>query len=147
MLKTLQFAFEIARTRWCTSLALTCTLAAFLQGFSAGVNAADGVEKLEREASFHIKSGSLESALIQFSAQSGIQVVLSTRVTGISATAIDGRRNAREVLTTLLNTTGLTFAIVGDTVTVYAVERKVHPTAVSPLDDPSKTAPDTSHPH
>jgi hypothetical protein len=144
--RQLRFTVEFPRVRWRVAFAVTCMLATFLQGSSAAVNAADRLETLEREASFHIESGSLESALIQFSRQSGIQVVLSTRVTGILVPAIDGRRNAREVLVTLLDTTGLTFDIVGETVTVYAVP-KVRPAAVSPVDDPSKNAPETGHRH
>jgi hypothetical protein len=145
VLGPLRFTVELPRVRWCVVFTLTCALAAFLQGSAAAVDAVDHTEKLEREATFHIESGSLESALIQFSRQSGIQVVLSTRVTDISVLAIDGRRNVREVLKTLLSTTGLTFDIVGETVTVYAVATKVHPTVASPIDDPSKNAPETGH--
>ena len=93
------------------------------QGCLAAVNAADRLETLERESFFHIESGPLESALIQFSRQSGIQVVLTTRVTGIWVPAVDGRRNAREALIALLNTTGLTFDVVGETVTVSAARK------------------------
>lgn len=76
------------------------------------------VVKLEREASFHIPSGSLESALIQFSRQAGIQVVISARVAEISVAAIEGHLSARAVLATLLNGTGLAYRLVGNTVTI-----------------------------
>jgi hypothetical protein len=141
VLRRLRFRIDSARMRWRAVFALSCFLAAF-QGASAAVKAADHLDKLERQVSFHIEPGPLESALIQFSAQSGIQVVLSARITGMSVTAIDGRRNAREVLTALLNTNGLTFAIVGETVTVYALDAKIRPTAVSPTGDPTKNAPE-----
>jgi hypothetical protein len=106
---------------WLGALMIALLTAVFVEG---PVSAADRLEKLERETSFHIESGPLESALIQFSRQSGIQVVLSTQVTGISVQAIDGRRNAREVLNALLSATGMTFAIVGQTVTVYATDSR-----------------------
>jgi hypothetical protein len=145
VLRRLRFTIVFARIRWRAALAISCVLAVSFQGSFAAVNAADRLDKLEREASFHIEPGPLESALIQFSRQSGIQVVLSARITGISVTAIDGRRNAREVLAALLNTNGLTFAIVGETVTVYAVDPKIHPTAVSPPGDSPKSAPESKH--
>jgi hypothetical protein len=47
------------------------------------------------------------------------------------------------VLTALLNETGLTFAIVGKTVTVYAADPNTHPTVVSPPGDSRKNAPKT----
>jgi hypothetical protein len=121
-------------------------LAVFFQGSLAAVNAADHLETLEREASFHIESGSLESALLQFSRQTGIQVVLTTRVADISVTAIEGRRNAREVLTLLLNTTGLKYSVVGETVTV-SVDPKVRAAVVTPLDDPPKNVSETGRRH
>ena len=138
VLKLLRFRIEFGRMRWRAALALSCLFAVFLQGASAAVKAADHLDKLEREVSFHIEPGPLESALIQFSRQSGIQIALSTRITGMSVVAIDGRRNAREVLTTLLNANGLTFAVVGETVTVSAVDPKIHPAVASPPGDTAK---------
>jgi hypothetical protein len=124
--------------RWRVAFAISFLLVAWLEGASAAVKAADHLDKLEREASFHIEPGPLESALIQFSRQSGIQVVLSTRITGTLVAAIDGHRNAREVLTALLNANGLTFAVVGETVTVYAVDPKIHPAVANPPSDSAK---------
>jgi hypothetical protein len=120
VLRQMRFTVGFPRGRRRVAFTLTCILAAFLQASSTTANAANRLEPLEREASFHIESGSLESALIQFSRQSGIQVVLSTRANGISVSAIAGRRTAREVLITLLSTSGLKFSVVGETVTVYA---------------------------
>jgi hypothetical protein len=94
------------------------TLAAVLAG-SSTVIAAQQLPKLEQETSFHIPAGSLESALIQFSRQTEIQIVVSGPVAKISVAAVEGRRNAREVLTTLLTSTGLTYTVVGETITVH----------------------------
>jgi len=75
---------------------------------------------LEEEETFHIAAGSLESALIEFSRQSRIQVVINAPVENIHVGSIEGRYKAREVLLVLLNETGLTFVVIDDTVSVYA---------------------------
>jgi len=75
--------------------------------------------ELEQEAAFHIAAGSLESALIEFSRQAEIQIVISAPVANISVGAVEGRHKASEVLTTLLADTGLTFTVVGDTISVF----------------------------
>jgi len=79
---------------------------------------APGAIKLEQQAAFHIQSGSLESALLQFSRQAAIQVIISVPVAKISVTAIDGRRSARSALSALLSGTGLSYTIVGSTITI-----------------------------
>jgi type II secretory pathway component GspD/PulD (secretin) len=118
---------------------ITCVLVVIV---SAGVLAANGLAKLEQDASFHIAAGSLESALIEFSRETGVQVVVSASVANILVRAVEGRRNPRDVLTTLLNDTGLTFTIVGQTITVYASDSTKQPRAVSPPEDSVKiTAP------
>ena len=126
--------------RWTSALGAICLGAVFVQG-SSSLSAADPADRLEHETAFHIEPGSLESALLQFSRQSGIQVVVSARVANISVTAIEGRRNAREVLGALLNATGLTFAIVGDTVTVYPMDPKARGTVGRPPSGLPKNAP------
>ena len=111
---------------------------------------ADRTDNLEREASFHIESGPLESALLQFSRQAGIQVVVGAKVGAFFVAAVDGRRNAREVLTVLLRETGLKFAVVGKTVTVYAGSSKRSPSDVGPVGGMRKLAPsveDKRDPH
>jgi hypothetical protein len=140
VLRLLSFIIRSKGPCWRITLGAGFLLAAFLQGCPSS-SAADQPDRLEHEIAFHIEPGSLESALIQFSRQSGIQVVVSAQVANISVTAIEGRRNAREVLSALLNATGLTFAIVGETVTVYPLAPKARKTVGPPLGDPPKNAP------
>ncbi len=78
----------------------------------------EGLARLEQEAPFHISSGSLESALLQFSRQAEIQVIISVQVSEISVAAVDGRSSARAVLSTLLSGTGLAYTLVGNTITI-----------------------------
>ena len=89
-----------------------------LAGAQSSSATAEGLGKLEQEAAFHIPSGSLESALLQFSRQAEIQVIISVPVAEISVAAVDGRLSARVVLATLLNGTGLAYTVVGNTITV-----------------------------
>ena len=111
--------------------------AAILAGSSA-LSAAQQLTKLEQEASFHIPAGSLEYALIQFSRQAEIQIVVSGPVAKFSVSAVEGRRNAREVLTTLLTSTGLTYTVVGETITVHGIAPISDPAAVSAPGKPAK---------
>ena len=148
MLRLLRVILEFPYIRWRVAVTFGCLLLASIQDLTT-VHAADRLDKLEREASFHIEPGSLESALLQFSRQAGIQVVLGAKVADFSVAAIDGRRNAREVLTAILSETGLKFSVVGKTVTVHAADTKSHAAAATPLgvrstpEDASKIAPKT----
>ena len=91
------------------------------------VHAGDRVAKLDQPSTFHIAAGSLESALIQFSRQTHIQVVVSAPAANIPVTAVHGRHNAREVLDTLLNATGFTYVVLGETVTIRALNSPAQP--------------------
>ena len=103
------------------------------------VPAANQVVKFDQEATFHIAAGSLESALIEFSRQAEIQVVIGAPVANIAVAAVDGRRHPREVLTTLLNATGLTYTIVGDTVTVHTVDTTTSAAPQNPAEGSQKS--------
>jgi hypothetical protein len=82
------------------------------------------IPKLQREVLFHIERGPLESALIQFSLQAGIQVVLAPGSAGqLMASPVSGRLVAGAALTALLKGTGLSYSTVGDTVMVQTIRR------------------------
>jgi hypothetical protein len=85
------------------------------------VPAANQIVKFDQDATFHIAAGSLESALIEFSRQAALQVVVGAPVANISVEGVEGRRHPREVLISLLNDTGLTFTVIGDTITIHAL--------------------------
>lgn len=74
--------------------------------------------KLEQEVSFHIPTGSLESALIQFSRQAELQVVVAVPVSRVTVPELSGRFIASDALLRLLQGTGLVYTVVGNTVTI-----------------------------
>jgi hypothetical protein len=75
--------------------------------------------KLEQEISFDIDKVRLESALIQFSRQAEMQVLLAPdAVANVMASAVKGRLPAGAALTELLKGTGLVYTTVGNTVMV-----------------------------
>jgi hypothetical protein len=76
---------------------------------------------LERHWNFDIVSGSLESALMQFSRQTRIQVIVGPQVPDSLVSGIRGRLSAREVLHQLLEPVGLDYTVIGNTVTVHTV--------------------------
>lgn len=121
LLSFLRFAVESWRSRRRVGYTIICVVAAVGLAGSPSLGAIDHyLAKFEREVAFDIAAGSLESALIAFSRQSQLQVVISAPVAQIAVPAVEGRRNPREVLMILLRDTGLTFSVVGETVTVYA---------------------------
>ena len=75
--------------------------------------------QLEQPSVFRIPAGSLESALLQFSRDTGIQVIVSARVADVTVNGVDGRFTAKEALTVLLKTTDLAYTVVGKTITIH----------------------------
>src|SRR5258707_961940 len=98
----MQFLVEVPS--WGARLAffISCVLIVVFGPRASYACAADHLARLNRQASFHISAGSLESALIEFSRQAEIQVVVSASVSNISVAAIEDRRNPCEVLIALL---------------------------------------------
>jgi hypothetical protein len=78
-----------------------------------------GLVPLEEPSVFRIPAGSLESALLQFSRDTGIQVIVSARVANVRVGGVEGRLSAKEALDVLLETTGLVYTVVGKTITVH----------------------------
>lgn len=122
-------------------------VAAVVLAVAPVLSRADRLEKLERQVAFNISAGSLESALIAFSRQSHLQVVIGAPVANIAVAAIEGRRHPRDVLVTLLSDTGLTFRVVGETVTVYNPDPLARQTEPPPLHKPSMGTSQTSRPN
>ena len=77
---------------------------------------------LLRETEFRIERGPLSNALIQFSTQSGIQVVAADATTSAAASPeVRGRLSAAEALRQLLSLTALRYRLVGeDTIALIA---------------------------
>ncbi|MBL8270062.1 STN domain-containing protein [Steroidobacter sp.] len=91
----------------------------------AAVAGADrpGDSRLHQVVQFSIERGPLEHALIQFSRQAEVQVVLASNLAGdLVASEVRGSFSASSALTKLLKGTGLVYATVGNTVTVRLPE-------------------------
>jgi hemoglobin/transferrin/lactoferrin receptor protein len=99
-----------------------------------------GPDKLDAAADFHIAAGTLESALLEFSQQAALQVIIVAPVAHIQVVAISGRRVPRQVLNALLHNTGLVYRVVGDTVTVRKAEQAPHPGVFRSQAHPSQSA-------
>jgi hypothetical protein len=103
------------------SLSMFHRVCVFVVGIATPLALAGGqdIPKLDQLAVFHIESGPLESALIQFSRQADVQVVIApTSKANVTASAVHGKLAASAALTALLRGTGLVYAAVGNTVTV-----------------------------
>jgi hypothetical protein len=81
-----------------------------------------GLVQLEQRSVFRIPAGSLESALLQFSRDTEIQVIVSARVADVRVGSVEGRLSAKEALDVLLKTTGLVYTVVGKTITIHPPE-------------------------
>ncbi len=72
--------------------------------------------RFSQETKFQIGPQTLTSAVIQFSEQSGVQIVTTdTRVSGLKTRGVSGKLSVNEALKKLLEGTGLRFKQVGET--------------------------------
>jgi hypothetical protein len=69
---------------------------------------------LDRKVDFDIPAQSLSAALIQFSHQSQIQVVISDNISQQTTQGVAGSHTIRDALKQLLGVTGLGYRVVGD---------------------------------
>jgi hypothetical protein len=95
-------------------------------GIAAAPARADeqSISRLAQEVTFHIEKGPVEFALIQFSRQADVQVVLASNAAlNVTASPVIGRFAADAALAGLLKGTGLVYVIVGNTVTVVTNEK------------------------
>ncbi len=89
---------------------------------SLPVTSAVAAEKVAQQFYFNIEPQSVETALLQFSTQADMQVMVgTTTIAGQHTKGIKGRLDATEALSALLRDTGLTFKTDGNTVTVVSV--------------------------
>lgn len=79
-----------------------------------------GADELATSSQFNIPAQPLNAALVAFSEQADIQLVVQTdNVNGLESRGVTGRHSAREALTLLLADSGLTYKLVGnDTIAV-----------------------------
>jgi hypothetical protein len=97
-------------------LVLACTVVS-VEPAHGNPNAA-----MTREVDFHISQGSLAHALLQFSAQAGVPISLDAgSAIHLNTPGLTGRQPAGTALQTLLRNSGLSYTIVGDTVTVIRI--------------------------
>jgi hypothetical protein len=83
------------------------------------------IQQLQQEILFHIEAGSLEFALIQFSRQAQMQIVVAPHsAPDITVPAVHGRFAAGATLAALLKGTGLVYTAVGNTITVWLPAQK-----------------------
>ncbi|HEY8509660.1 MAG TPA: TonB-dependent receptor, partial [Steroidobacteraceae bacterium] len=70
---------------------------------------------LNQQVNFNIPAQDLAGALIQFSKQAGVQVIISEDLTGQTTPGISGARTIRQALGELLAPTGLGYRVAGET--------------------------------
>jgi hypothetical protein len=72
-----------------------------------------------REVDFHIPKGPLEVALLQFSRQANIPITVAPNATEkLHTDGLAGRVTITAALNTLLQHSGLSYAVIGETVTI-----------------------------
>jgi hypothetical protein len=72
-----------------------------------------------REVDFHISQGPLEVALLQFSRQANVPITLAPNATEkLHTDGLAGRVTITAALNTLLQHSGLSYAVIGETVTI-----------------------------
>jgi outer membrane receptor protein involved in Fe transport len=77
---------------------------------------------LEREVTFDIPAQELSAALVQFSKQTHIQIIVSDDIRGSASRSVRGRRAIKDALNELLQPAGLTYRVAGsDSITVAKV--------------------------
>lgn len=69
---------------------------------------------LERQLTFEISPQKLSTALLQFSHQTGVQVVVGPEVGEVKTAGINGKASIAEALKQLLEPSGLTYSVVGE---------------------------------
>jgi iron complex outermembrane receptor protein len=89
---------------------------------TAALFATDAVfaeDRFSREVEFDIPAQALETALLEFSRQADVQVMVgSTAVSGLKSTTLKGRWAIARALDSMLRNTGLAYDATGNTVTV-----------------------------
>ena len=80
---------------------------------------------LDREQTFSIEAQPLDAALLDFSDQANVQVMVAANsVEGLETDGVEGRYTPRKALTALLDDSDLAFTEVGNTIAVTASEQR-----------------------
>jgi iron complex outermembrane receptor protein len=70
---------------------------------------------LDKKVEFHIPAQDLSTALIEFSKQARLQVIVSTDLTGKTTQGVSGQKAIRQALSQLLDSAGLSYRLAGET--------------------------------
>lgn len=114
----------------------------FLRLASLGVLLLSGVmqvalaqERFTREVTFDIAAQSVEAALLEFSKQADVQVMVGGALNGQKTDGVKGKLSVTEGLRQLLKNTGLEYQTEGNTVTIRSVAAAKADARVRPLLD------------
>jgi hemoglobin/transferrin/lactoferrin receptor protein len=92
----------------------------------------DSPAELNRECLFHIPAGSLESALLEFGRETHMQVIIVAAVADLKAPAVEGRLTRGAALRILLGRTGLTYAVIANTLSVGGASAGIRDRVIPP---------------
>ena len=114
-------------------LCLSASLTALTLGsFAAGTTQAQAIAS--RAVTLDIKAGALDSALIQLSRATGVQIVADPDLTrGKRTQGVNGRLDIDQALTRLLSGQSLGYTLKGDTVVIRAGQVRTSNAAPSPM--------------
>lgn len=93
---------------------------------------------LSRQVDFHIPAEPLSAALIEFSHETQIQVVVSGDIRGQMTRGVTGPHPIKDALRTLLGNSRLSFQVVGDTSIVISRTREGMPAGSAAVEDAGK---------
>lgn len=97
---------------------------AILTGLLALSPAALGMD-LDREVNFNVPAQNLDSALLQFSEQTRIQIIVADDIRGQATNGVNGRREIQQALAELLEPARLRYRIAGeDVITVAKLDQQ-----------------------
>jgi hypothetical protein len=106
---------ETRIVEWCATPISTLLLCTFALLGTSWARAGT----MDREVEFHTSEGPLESALLQLSKQANVPLTLAAYATGeLRTPGLAGRLAVRVALEMLLRDSGLSYATMGDTVTI-----------------------------
>ncbi len=108
--RTQQTRTGISRAAAPRKTTLICTLACLL----ALPLTAPGMD-LDKQVAFHIPAQDLSSALIEFSKQTRLQVIVSDDLTGQTTEGVSGQKAIKQALSQLLEPAGLHYRVAGET--------------------------------
>lgn len=112
------------------------SLGALLLAFAMQVALAE--ERFTREVTFDIAAQSVEAALIEFSKQADVQVMVGGALTGQKTEGVKGKLSVTDGLDQLLKNTGLEYQAKGNTITVRSMKNARADVVILPLRDEAR---------